>query len=331
MNRYIGKCLLSFGVLLVIVFASRFIEGQVVPVSFSEIITALKATLPAGTTRNQLIMFLIADVNKRKVDERLIVQDEDKLRQAGATEALIAAIRQNLVLPEIMSDSIISRFPEGNPPVLASPDGTQRIGLLFDKFESVSDRDLSARLDNLYTQLNNDPTTTSAIIIYGADIEMNRRFAKIRNAINFRKYDPARIRFLRGDARATILTAIYIVPGASEKQLPDPVPSPTPSTPTPVPTPTPEPKKVEALKILSEPRPNYTAEARQKGVQGTVILKVTFLDSGLIGPIEVISGLENGLTDKAIAAAKEIKFIPESIAGKPISVTRRLQYFFSLY
>jgi hypothetical protein len=126
MNRYIGKCLLSFGVLLFIVVASHVTEGQVVPVSYTEILTALKATLPAGTTKSQLIKFLIADVNKRKVDERLIDQEEDKLRQAGATEALIAAIRGNLVLPEIQSTFIIPRLSLGAIPVLTGPGGAQR-------------------------------------------------------------------------------------------------------------------------------------------------------------------------------------------------------------
>jgi len=86
-----------------------------------------------------------------------------------------------------------------------------------------------------------------------------------------------------------------------------------------------------ALKILSKPRPGYTDEARQNNVQGTVILRVTFLSSGQVGGISAVKGLGNGLTEQAIAAAKRINFEPQKINGVPQSVTKQIEYTFSIY
>ncbi len=89
--------------------------------------------------------------------------------------------------------------------------------------------------------------------------------------------------------------------------------------------------KADDLKILAQPRPIYTQTARENNVAGTVVLSVTFLDSGQIGTVEVVSGLADGLTEKAIDAAKRIKFKPAMKSGKPITVTRQIEYKFDIY
>lgn len=85
------------------------------------------------------------------------------------------------------------------------------------------------------------------------------------------------------------------------------------------------------IKILSQPKPGYTDEARKNSVQGIVVLKVTFLASGQIGQITVVRGLPNGLTEKAIAAARGIKFEPRKDRGIPRSVSKSVQYSFTIY
>ena len=85
------------------------------------------------------------------------------------------------------------------------------------------------------------------------------------------------------------------------------------------------------LKILSKPRPGYTDEARLSGIQGTVILRVTFIASGEVGKIEVVKGLLGGLTERAIAAARKITFEPVMVNGKPITVTKQIEYAFYIY
>jgi len=44
-----------------------------------------------------------------------------------------------------------------------------------------------------------------------------------------------------------------------------------------------------------------------------------------------MSHLEQGITDKAIAAAQQIKFIPAIKDGKFVSVYMQLEYNFNLY
>ena len=87
----------------------------------------------------------------------------------------------------------------------------------------------------------------------------------------------------------------------------------------------------QGLKILSKPRPGYTDAARTANVQGTVILRVTFLASGQIGSVSVVKGLPNGLSEQAIAAAKRIAFEPAKTNGQGQTVTKQIEYSFSIY
>jgi TonB family protein len=94
----------------------------------------------------------------------------------------------------------------------------------------------------------------------------------------------------------------------------------------------PEAKKVTiALKIISKPKALYTDSARQNAVQGAVTLRVIFLANGSVGNITTVSGLPNGLTEQAIAAARSIKFEPQKINGVAQSVTKQIQYTFTLF
>ncbi|MBS1797400.1 MAG: TonB family protein [Acidobacteria bacterium] len=87
----------------------------------------------------------------------------------------------------------------------------------------------------------------------------------------------------------------------------------------------------EPLKILSKPRAGYTDQARLSMTQGKVVLRVTFLASGEIGGITTVSGLPNGLTEQAVAAARAIKFEPAKVGGKPVTVTKTIEYSFVIF
>ena len=89
--------------------------------------------------------------------------------------------------------------------------------------------------------------------------------------------------------------------------------------------------KIEPLQITKRPRAEYTEEARHANVQGTVLLQIAFLANGTIGPIRVISRLPNGLTEKAIEAAKLIEFKPELRDGVPVTTYKNLRYSFTIY
>lgn len=93
----------------------------------------------------------------------------------------------------------------------------------------------------------------------------------------------------------------------------------------------PNSEKLVSIRISSKPRANYTDMARKNGIEGTVRLRVTFLASGKIGSILPVSGLRDGLTEQAIAAARNIKFEPATRSGIPVSVVKLVEYNFSIY
>jgi TonB family protein len=83
-------------------------------------------------------------------------------------------------------------------------------------------------------------------------------------------------------------------------------------------------------KITYRERADYTQEAREKKVEGNVLLRVIFGVDGKIGAIRVESGLPYGLTEEAIRAARRIRFEPAMKDGKPVSVRGNLEFGFSL-
>ena len=84
-------------------------------------------------------------------------------------------------------------------------------------------------------------------------------------------------------------------------------------------------------RLISKPEPQYTEEARKNQITGTVVLKVVFASSGQVTNIRTVSGLPNGLTERAIAAARLIKFVPATKDGHQVSMWMQLEYNFNLY
>jgi TonB family protein len=80
-----------------------------------------------------------------------------------------------------------------------------------------------------------------------------------------------------------------------------------------------------------KPEPSYTESARANQVTGTVVLKVVFSSNGMVTNIHVVSGLPDGLTERAIDAARKMKFIPAMKDGKYVSMWMQLEYNFNLY
>ena len=84
-------------------------------------------------------------------------------------------------------------------------------------------------------------------------------------------------------------------------------------------------------RVLSKPEPSYTESARKNQITGTVVLRAVFSSSGSVTNISTIRGLPDGLTERAIAAAKQIKFVPAQKDGHPVSMWMQLEYNFNLY
>jgi len=84
-------------------------------------------------------------------------------------------------------------------------------------------------------------------------------------------------------------------------------------------------------KIISRPEPSYTEDARKNMVTGTVVLRAIFGSGGQVTGIRTVSGLPHGLTERAIAAARNIKFVPATKDGRPVSMHIQIEYSFNLY
>lgn len=98
--------------------------------------------------------------------------------------------------------------------------------------------------------------------------------------------------------------------------------------PTPAPT---DAKVTSGIKISSKPKSLYTDLARFYQISGKVVLRVTFMANGTIGAITPISKLPFGLTQQAVIAARGIQFEPALREGVPYSVSRPVEYTFTIY
>ncbi|HEY0006442.1 MAG TPA: TonB family protein [Pyrinomonadaceae bacterium] len=87
----------------------------------------------------------------------------------------------------------------------------------------------------------------------------------------------------------------------------------------------------QKARILSKPEPQYTEEARKNQVSGTVVLRAVFASNGSVTNIRAVSSLPYGLTEKAISAARMIKFMPAMKDGRAVSQYIQIEYNFNLY
>lgn len=83
-------------------------------------------------------------------------------------------------------------------------------------------------------------------------------------------------------------------------------------------------------RVMKKPEPAYTTAAENSGVEGIVVIRCVFASNGQVMNIHVTSGLPDGLTERAIEAAKQIKFKPAIKDGHPVSMWMELQYHFHL-
>ena len=140
----------------------------------------------------------------------------------------------------------------------------------------------------------------------------------------------------RDDVRATrFFSSISLVNNKDAFKLPDEMPS-QPLTVDITSSTTPEqvftPKEVDKnFQVIMNPLPQYTEAAREAQIKGTVVLKCTLSAKGQVTTISVVSGLSHGLTERAIAAARGLKFIPAMKDGKYVSISTRLVYNFELF
>ena len=81
---------------------------------------------------------------------------------------------------------------------------------------------------------------------------------------------------------------------------------------------------------MAKPKPVYTDDARERRIEGEVVLEVTFDATGTVRVHGVVEGLGFGLDQAAVAAAEEIEFKPARRDGRPVDHTATLRVVFRL-
>ena len=84
------------------------------------------------------------------------------------------------------------------------------------------------------------------------------------------------------------------------------------------------------VSIVKKPKPLYTDDARRLGIEGEVVLEVTFDASGDLAVLRVVDGLGYGLDEAAVMAAEKIEFEPAKRNGQSVNYTATLRVVFRL-
>lgn len=82
--------------------------------------------------------------------------------------------------------------------------------------------------------------------------------------------------------------------------------------------------------LVRKLEPDYTVEARAKGVEGVSILFTEIGRDGIPVNIKVVKPLDPGLDAKSVQALRQWRFRPGERDGKPVSVTAVIQFSFRL-
>ena len=88
---------------------------------------------------------------------------------------------------------------------------------------------------------------------------------------------------------------------------------------------------VSAPRVLYQPDPEYSEEARKAKYQGTCVLWVVVGPDGRPREIKVQRTLGMGLDEKAIEAVRSWKFEPARLNGNPVAVQINVEVNFRLY
>ena len=84
------------------------------------------------------------------------------------------------------------------------------------------------------------------------------------------------------------------------------------------------------VEVLFKPKPAYTNEARDKKVEGDVLLQVVFSAAGEVKVEKIVRGLGYGLDESAEAAARQIRFHPALQDGQPVDFPAVVHITFEL-
>jgi TonB family protein len=87
---------------------------------------------------------------------------------------------------------------------------------------------------------------------------------------------------------------------------------------------------IEPPRLLKEIRPDYTEDARQRGLEGDVLLEIVVRRDGSVADARVVAGLGGGLNERAIQAVRQWRFAPARRMGQPVDVVVEVAVEFRL-
>ena len=160
-------------------------------------------------------------------------------------------------------------------------------------------------------------------------VSRNGETAAMRRFLDSLVFKPANSDKAANDSieKATLFSALKISQiEIDENPEPYKKPAASPAAPPPVKDENPTP-----FVIVLKPASSYTVAARQNVETGVVQLRVTFSEDGSVSKIGLLKTLKFGLTREAFFAALRIKFLPAEKDEKPLTVTKIIEYSFSLY
>jgi TonB family protein len=85
-------------------------------------------------------------------------------------------------------------------------------------------------------------------------------------------------------------------------------------------------------RVVTEVKPQYTADAMRAKIQGTVWIEAVVMPDGSVGNVQITRSLDPtfGLDQEAIKAVKRWRFIPGTRQGQPVPVLVEIELTFTL-
>jgi protein TonB len=88
---------------------------------------------------------------------------------------------------------------------------------------------------------------------------------------------------------------------------------------------------VTAPRLIYDPEPDYSEEARKQKYQGSVLLQFVVGEDGRARDVRVAQSLGLGLDEKALEAVRQWRFEPGRLEGRAVAVVVNIQVNFRLY
>ncbi len=87
---------------------------------------------------------------------------------------------------------------------------------------------------------------------------------------------------------------------------------------------------VEPPRLLAEVKPDYTEDARRRGIEGDVVMEIVVRRDGRVGDVRILQGLGGGLDQQAVTAVRRWRFAPGTRRGTPVDVMVEVAVEFKL-